>query len=81
MLLLVGNLLNRTLGLLRKNCQSTLVVDSSVAAKGTTLKDNVEKLVKICIKFLITYPCMKGTVSTKFEASTDGSLMSWLYNE
>ena len=41
-----GNLLNRTLGLLKKNCQSTLVIDSSIAAEGTTFKDAVEKLVK-----------------------------------
>lgn len=43
---LTGNLLNRTLGLLKKNCQSTLVVDSSIAATGSTFKDTVEKLVK-----------------------------------
>ncbi|KAJ0046175.1 hypothetical protein Pint_06258 [Pistacia integerrima] len=42
----IGNLLNRTLGLLRKNCQSTLVVDSTIAAEGTAFKDNVEKLVE-----------------------------------
>ncbi|KAL6137077.1 hypothetical protein ACLB2K_062372 [Fragaria x ananassa] len=41
----IGNLLNRTLGLLKKNCQSTLVIDSSTAAEGTTFKDTVEKLV------------------------------------
>lgn len=44
--ILAGNLLNRTLGLLKKNCQSTLVVDSSKAAEGNELKDNVERLVK-----------------------------------
>ncbi|KAF5742661.1 methionine--tRNA ligase mitochondrial [Tripterygium wilfordii] len=42
----IGNLLNRTLGLLRKNCQSTLVVDSTIAAEGSALKDAVEKLVE-----------------------------------
>lgn len=42
----IGNLLNRTLGLLKKNCQSTLVVDSAVAAEGTAFKDTVEKLVE-----------------------------------
>lgn len=42
----IGNLLNRTLGLLKKNCQSTLVVDSSIAAEGITFKDTVEKLVE-----------------------------------
>ncbi|KAG5237604.1 methionyl-tRNA synthetase family protein [Salix suchowensis] len=42
----IGNLLNRTLGLLKKNCQSTLVVDSAVAAEGNALKDAVEKLVE-----------------------------------
>lgn len=41
-----GNLLNRTLGLLKKNCQSTLVADSSVAAEGSDFKDTVEKLVR-----------------------------------
>lgn len=45
-----GNLLNRTLGLLKKNCQSTLVTDSSIAAEGTTFKDSVEKLVNFFIK-------------------------------
>ncbi|KAG0489034.1 hypothetical protein HPP92_007845 [Vanilla planifolia] len=41
----IGNLLNRTLGLLKKNCQSTLAVDSTTAAEGNTFKDTVEKLV------------------------------------
>jgi len=44
--ILAGNLLNRTLGLLKKNCQSILVVDSTTAAEGNEFKDNVEKLVK-----------------------------------
>ncbi|KAJ0101337.1 hypothetical protein Patl1_05402 [Pistacia atlantica] len=42
----IGNLLNHTRGLLRKNCKSTLVVDSAIAAEGTAFKDNVEKLVE-----------------------------------
>ncbi|KAH6810493.1 methionyl-tRNA synthetase / methionine-tRNA ligase / MetRS [Perilla frutescens var. frutescens] len=42
----IGNLLNRTLGLLRKNCQSTIVVDSTIAEEGNALKDAVEKLVE-----------------------------------
>ncbi|OAY38655.1 methionine--tRNA ligase, chloroplastic/mitochondrial [Manihot esculenta] len=42
----IGNLLNRTLGLLKKNCQSTLVVDSAVAAEGNSLEETVEKLVE-----------------------------------
>ncbi|KAL8516284.1 hypothetical protein ACS0TY_014805 [Phlomoides rotata] len=42
----IGNLLNRTLGLLRKNCQSTITVDSTIAAQGNALKDTVEKLVE-----------------------------------
>jgi methionyl-tRNA synthetase len=42
-----GNLLNRTLGLLKKNCQSTLAVDSAVAAEGNALKDTIEKLVRL----------------------------------
>ncbi|XP_071709815.1 methionine--tRNA ligase, chloroplastic/mitochondrial [Rutidosis leptorrhynchoides] len=42
----IGNLLNRTLGLLKKNCQSTLVVDSSVAAEANDFKNTVEKLVE-----------------------------------
>ncbi|KAI4348134.1 hypothetical protein L6164_008893 [Bauhinia variegata] len=41
----IGNLLNRTLGLLKKNCQSTLVVDSSTAVEGNAFKEKVEKLV------------------------------------
>ncbi|XP_010030992.2 methionine--tRNA ligase, chloroplastic/mitochondrial [Eucalyptus grandis] len=41
----IGNLLNRTLGLLRKNCKSTLVVDSATAADGNAFKDRVEMLV------------------------------------
>ncbi|KAK1307396.1 hypothetical protein QJS10_CPA10g02059 [Acorus calamus] len=41
----IGNLLNRTLGLLKKNCQSTLPVDSSLAAAENSLKETVEKLV------------------------------------
>lgn len=47
LVLLSGNLLNRTLGLLRKNCQSTIAIDSTTAAEGNTLKDTVEKLVKL----------------------------------
>ncbi|CAK9181500.1 unnamed protein product [Ilex paraguariensis] len=42
----IGNLLNRTLGLLKKNCQSTLAVDSAIAAEGNEFKDTVEKLVE-----------------------------------
>ncbi|KAF5959443.1 hypothetical protein HYC85_000652 [Camellia sinensis] len=42
----IGNLLNRTLGLLKKNCQSTLAVDSTIAAEGNAFKDTVEKLVE-----------------------------------
>ncbi|MCD7460324.1 Methionine--tRNA ligase, chloroplastic/mitochondrial [Datura stramonium] len=42
----IGNLLNRTLGLLKKNCQSTLAVDSYVAADGNKFKAAVEKLVE-----------------------------------
>ncbi|XVF23860.1 hypothetical protein REPUB_Repub13aG0076100 [Reevesia pubescens] len=42
----IGNLLNRTLGLLKKNCQSTLVADSAIAAEGEEFKDTVEKLVE-----------------------------------
>ncbi|KEH44466.1 putative methionine--tRNA ligase [Medicago truncatula] len=41
----IGNLLNRTLGLLKKNCQSTLPVDSTMAAEGNAFKDNVARLV------------------------------------
>lgn len=41
----IGNLLNRTLGLLKKNCQSIITVDSTIAAEGNTFKDTVEKLV------------------------------------
>uniref|UniRef100_A0A0D9VR20 methionine--tRNA ligase n=1 Tax=Leersia perrieri TaxID=77586 RepID=A0A0D9VR20_9ORYZ len=41
----IGNLLNRTLGLLKKNCKSTLAYDSIAAADGISLKDNVENLV------------------------------------
>lgn len=51
-----GNLLNRTLGLLKKNCNSTLPVDSAVAAEGNTFKDSVEDLVfvnmNICMKYV-----------------------------
>lgn len=47
LVLLLGNLLNRTLGLLRKNCQSTIAIDSTTAAEGNTLKDTVAKLVKL----------------------------------
>ncbi|KAK2978109.1 hypothetical protein RJ640_009273 [Escallonia rubra] len=42
----IGNLLNRTLGLLKKNCKSTLAYDSAVAAEGNAFKENVEKLVE-----------------------------------
>ncbi|CAN6447820.1 unnamed protein product [Victoria cruziana] len=43
----IGNLLNRTLGLLKKNCQSTLAVDSAIAASGNAFKNTVEELVDI----------------------------------
>ncbi|KAJ6815416.1 methionine--tRNA ligase, chloroplastic/mitochondrial isoform X1 [Iris pallida] len=42
----IGNLLNRTLGLLKKNCNSTVAVDSTVAAEGNSFKDTVAKLVE-----------------------------------
>ncbi|KAL7150275.1 hypothetical protein ABFS83_05G100500 [Erythranthe nasuta] len=42
----IGNLLNRTLGLLRKNCQSAISVDSAIAAEGSAFKDTVEKQVE-----------------------------------
>lgn len=42
----IGNLLNRTLGLLKKNCQLTLAIDSNVAAEGNKFKAAVEKLVE-----------------------------------
>ncbi|CAA2940801.1 methionine--tRNA ligase, chloroplastic mitochondrial isoform X2 [Olea europaea subsp. europaea] len=42
----IGNLLNRTLGLLKKSCQSTLAIDSAIAAEGNALKNTVEKLVE-----------------------------------
>nr|XP_010939065.1 methionine--tRNA ligase, chloroplastic/mitochondrial isoform X2 [Elaeis guineensis] len=42
----IGNLLNRTLGLLKRNCQSTLAYDSSTAVEGNPFKDTVEKLVE-----------------------------------
>ncbi|KAK3037807.1 hypothetical protein RJ639_031848, partial [Escallonia herrerae] len=42
----IGNLLNRTLGLLKKNCKSTLAFDSADAAEGNAFKENVEKLVE-----------------------------------
>ncbi|KAH0676724.1 hypothetical protein KY285_024525 [Solanum tuberosum] len=48
----IGNLLNRTLGLLKKNCQSTLAVDSDIAAEGNEFKAAVEKLVeKACVHY------------------------------
>ncbi|XP_068654722.1 methionine--tRNA ligase, chloroplastic/mitochondrial [Aristolochia californica] len=42
----IGNLLNRTLGLLRKNCNSTLTVDSALAAEGNEFKETVGNLVE-----------------------------------
>ncbi|XP_072972327.1 methionine--tRNA ligase, chloroplastic/mitochondrial [Typha angustifolia] len=42
----IGNLLNRTLGLLKKNCQSTLAFDSLTAAEDNSFRDAVEKLVE-----------------------------------
>ncbi|RCV45983.1 hypothetical protein SEVIR_9G500300v4 [Setaria viridis] len=41
----IGNLLNRTLGLLKKNCKSTLAVDSIAAVDGVPFRENVENLV------------------------------------
>nr|CAB3496709.1 unnamed protein product [Digitaria exilis] len=40
----IGNLLNRTLGLLKKNCKSTLAFDSIAAADGIPFRENVENL-------------------------------------
>lgn len=50
--ILAGNLLNRTLGLLKKNCQSILVADSATAAEGNAFKDNVENLVRPLINYI-----------------------------
>ncbi|CAD6210122.1 unnamed protein product [Miscanthus lutarioriparius] len=41
----IGNLLNRTLGLLKKNCKSKLAFDSIAAADGSLFRDNIENLV------------------------------------
>ncbi|KAK3150826.1 hypothetical protein QOZ80_3AG0238300 [Eleusine coracana subsp. coracana] len=41
----IGNLLNRTLGLLKKNCNSMLAFDSIAAADGVSFRENVENLV------------------------------------
>lgn len=59
-----GNLLNRTLGLLRKNCQSTLVVDSAIAAEGTAFRDNVEKLVSLLNFNAMFHPLCSTTFFT-----------------
>ncbi|GJN30665.1 hypothetical protein PR202_gb18990 [Eleusine coracana subsp. coracana] len=45
LLILKGNLLNRTLGLLKKNCNSTLAFDSIAAADAVSFRENVENLV------------------------------------
>lgn len=50
-----GNLLNRTLGLLKKNCNSTLPVDSAVAAEGNAFKDSVEDLVYVYMNYFMKY--------------------------
>ncbi|XP_043689247.1 methionine--tRNA ligase, chloroplastic/mitochondrial isoform X2 [Telopea speciosissima] len=42
----IGNLLNRALGLLKKNCHSTLAVDSNIAAEGSAFKNTIEELVE-----------------------------------
>ncbi|KAJ8475954.1 hypothetical protein OPV22_019681 [Ensete ventricosum] len=42
----IGNLLNRTLGLLKKNCQSMLAFDSTIAAEGNLFKDSVDQSVE-----------------------------------
>lgn len=47
----IRNLLNCTLGHLKKNCPSTLVVDSTTAAEGNAFKDNVESLVIYIAKY------------------------------
>ena len=49
LLIWIGNLLNRTLGLLKKNCKSTLVFDSIAAADGVPLRENVENLVSTSV--------------------------------
>ncbi|CAA6657451.1 unnamed protein product [Spirodela intermedia] len=51
----IGNLLNRTLGLLKKNCQSILAIDSAAAVEGSPFKDIVEKLVE---KARLHYECL-----------------------
>ncbi|KAJ4767450.1 Methionine--tRNA ligase [Rhynchospora pubera] len=43
----IGNLLNRTLGLLKKNCESTLPFSSTEAAEGIGFKNTVEKSVEM----------------------------------
>lgn len=50
---MTGNLLNRTLGLLKKNCQSTLTLDSGIAAEGSVFRDTVEQLVKFTHAFFV----------------------------
>ncbi|KAJ3673926.1 hypothetical protein LUZ60_005918 [Juncus effusus] len=43
----IGNLLNRTLGLLKKNCGSTLAFDSVEVVHGNPFKETVEKSVEM----------------------------------
>ncbi|KAG9439702.1 hypothetical protein H6P81_019867 [Aristolochia fimbriata] len=42
----IGNLLNRTLGLMKKNCNSTVAVDSAIAAEANVFKETVGELVE-----------------------------------
>lgn len=42
----IGNLLNRTLGLLKRYCQSTLTIDSNSAAEYNPFKEHVMELVE-----------------------------------
>lgn len=42
----IGNLLNRTLGLLKRYCQSTLAIDSTSAAEYNPFKEHVKDMVE-----------------------------------
>eukprot|EP00252_Welwitschia_mirabilis_P000965 TRINITY_DN10950_c0_g1_i5.p1 TRINITY_DN10950_c0_g1~~TRINITY_DN10950_c0_g1_i5.p1 ORF type:complete len:564 (+),score=91.13 TRINITY_DN10950_c0_g1_i5:9-1700(+) len=42
----IGNLLNRTLGLLKRYCKSTIRFDSEIAAKNSSLKEHVMDMVQ-----------------------------------
>lgn len=57
----IGNLLNRTLNLLKKNCGGALPADSSAVPEASPVRQLAQQQVGFSVRFLL-YPVFLGSV-------------------